>query len=122
MRPGHGQAWLRFGFARAPKGKRLPVREIHGDVATLSVSDLTTLAGAACDEVWLDNSNFLAAEFYRRHQVPGPEYPAYNSTTQSPAMNVQQLPGSRLRPMSHEIGREPDHGGCCNPLLRNRSQ
>ena len=30
------------------------------------------------DEVQVDNSNFLAAQTYHRHQLPGPEYSTYN--------------------------------------------
>lgn len=33
---------------------------------------------AVGDEVSIDNSNFLAAQTYHRHQVPGPDYPVWD--------------------------------------------
>jgi hypothetical protein len=63
----------------AAKGKRLAVRGLVRDVATLGVVDLATLAQIRPgDAVQVDNSNFLAAQTYHRHQVPGPGYPVWN--------------------------------------------
>ena len=33
---------------------------------------------AAGDEIEIDNSNYLAAQTYHRHQVPGPDYPVWD--------------------------------------------
>jgi hypothetical protein len=46
---------------------------------TLGVVDTATLAKIRPgDEVQVDNSNFLAAQTYHRHQIPGPGYPVWN--------------------------------------------
>jgi hypothetical protein len=59
----------------AAAGKRLNLRSITGDSVTLGVNDVATLAKLKPgDEVQVDNSNFLAAQTYHRHQVPGPEF------------------------------------------------
>ncbi len=61
------------------KGKRIALRMLKGDVVTLGVTDLKTVAKIkAGDEVRVDNSNFLAAQTYHRHQVPDASYPVYN--------------------------------------------
>ncbi len=63
----------------AAKGARLTVSRIEGDVAVLGIVDPAVAAKlAAGDEVSLDNSNFLAAQTYHRHQVPGPEFKVWN--------------------------------------------
>lgn len=61
------------------KGKRLPLARIVDDIAVLGVadSDVAKLLGAG-DEVQVDNSNFLAAQTYHRHQVPGPEFKVWD--------------------------------------------
>jgi hypothetical protein len=57
------------------KGKHIGLRDIKGDAVILGLADAAVLAQLKPgDEVQVDNSNFLAAEFYHRHQVPGPEY------------------------------------------------
>jgi hypothetical protein len=63
----------------AAKNKRLPLARIVGDIAVLGVADqdVANLL-AANDEVQIDNSNFLAAQTYHRHQVPGPEYKVWD--------------------------------------------
>lgn len=59
----------------AAAGKSLPLRQIAGDIVVLGVVDPKVLALLkAGDHVQVDNSNFLAAQTYHRHQVPGPEY------------------------------------------------
>lgn len=61
------------------KGQRIALRTLDGDTATLGVVDLSTLAKLKPgDEVRVDNSNFLAAQTYHRHQVPGPDYAVYD--------------------------------------------
>lgn len=60
-------------------GAHIALRTLDGDTATLGVVDLATLAKLKPgDEVRVDNSNFLAAQTYHRHQVPGPDYPVYD--------------------------------------------
>ncbi|CAN7450119.1 hypothetical protein LJR225_003009 [Phenylobacterium sp. LjRoot225] len=63
----------------AAKGARLTVSRIDGDKVILGIVDPAVAARlAAGDEVQLDNSNFLAAQTYHRHQVPGPEFTAWD--------------------------------------------
>ena len=61
------------------KGKTLALRAIKGDMVSLGVVDNATLAKLKPgDDVRIDNSNFLAAQTYHRHQVPGPEYKVWD--------------------------------------------
>ena len=61
------------------KGRRLALRAIIGDSVTLGVVDPKDLALLKPgDAVQVDNSNFLAAQTYHRHQVPGPEYKVWD--------------------------------------------
>ncbi len=61
------------------KGKRLALRSIVGDVVLLGVVDPKTLALLKPgDEVRVDNSNFLAAQTYHRHQVPDASYKVWD--------------------------------------------
>jgi hypothetical protein len=63
----------------AAKGQHLAITRIAGDTVILGVTDQATAARiAAGDEVQVDNSNYLAAQTYHRHQVPGPEFPGYD--------------------------------------------
>jgi hypothetical protein len=63
----------------AAAGKRLNLRSIAGDSVVFGVADNATLAKLAPgDEVQVDNSNFLAAQTYHRHQVPGPEFKVWD--------------------------------------------
>jgi hypothetical protein len=66
----------------AAAGKVLPIRQVSGDVVTLGTPTMG-VGGAdpgvvksikAGDEVQVDNSNFLAVQYYHRHQVPAPDY------------------------------------------------
>ena len=61
-------------------GARLPLAEFHGDLAVLDpAGDYDAAAGIRPgDLVEVDNSNFLAAQTYHRHQVPGREYPVWD--------------------------------------------
>lgn len=61
-------------------GKTLQLTEIARDVVILGPADLEVLAAVECgDAVQVDNSNFLAAQTYHRHQTPpGDEYPVWN--------------------------------------------
>lgn len=59
----------------AAKGARLTLSRIEGDTAVFGIIDPSIAAKLANgDEVQVDNSNFLAAQTYHRHQVPGPEF------------------------------------------------
>ena len=63
----------------AAKGKRLPLTRIVGDVVVLGLADSDAVAQvAAGTQVQVDNSNFLAAETYHRHQVPGPDFKVWD--------------------------------------------
>lgn len=63
----------------AAKGARLTVLHITGDIVILGIVDpLAAAKLAPGDQVRLDNSNFLAAQTYHRHQVPGPEFIGWN--------------------------------------------
>lgn len=59
----------------AAAGKKLALKQIVDDKVILGVVDLKVLAQLKVgDEVVVDNSNFLAAQTYHRHQVPSKEY------------------------------------------------
>ena len=59
----------------AAVGMKISLRQIVGDVVVVGVADPKVLSLiAAGDQVQVDNSNFLAAQTYHRHQVPGPDY------------------------------------------------
>lgn len=63
----------------AAKGQRLMVSRIEGDKVILGIVDPAIAAKLAPgDEVQVDNSNFLAAQTYHRHQVPGPEFKVWD--------------------------------------------
>lgn len=56
-------------------GKNLALREIEGDVVIIGVADPASIGQVKIgDEVQVDNSNFLAAQTYHRHQVPGKDF------------------------------------------------
>ena len=68
-----------FVLSGAAKGKRIALRTINGDTVTLGVVDIATLALIKLgDEVRVDNSNFLAAQTYHRHQVPDASYKVWD--------------------------------------------
>ncbi len=60
----------------ASAGQVLRVASVDGARVILEPGQSSDLA--AGDSVVLDNSNFLAAQTYHRHQVPGPEYPVWD--------------------------------------------
>lgn len=63
----------------AAKGARVALRAVKDDMVTLGVVDWATIAKIRPgDAVRIDNSNFLAAQTYHRHQVPGRDYPVYD--------------------------------------------
>lgn len=62
------------------KGGRIALMGLNGKVVTLGVvSDIALLTKIKPgDEVRIDNSNFLAAQTYHRHQVPDTSYTNYD--------------------------------------------
>ena len=63
----------------AAAGKTLQLLGKSGDKVILGSTDPGVLAQIkAGDEVQVDNSNFLAAQTYHRHQVPGKEYAVWD--------------------------------------------
>jgi hypothetical protein len=60
-------------------GKVVPISRLAGDAVVLGFADPRVLVELKPgDEVMIDNSNFLAAQTYHRHQVPGEEYHVWN--------------------------------------------
>lgn len=60
-------------------GKSIQLLSVEGDKVVLGATDPRVLAQIkAGDEVQVDNSNFLAAQTYHRHQVPGKEYKVWD--------------------------------------------
>ncbi|MGC5224978.1 hypothetical protein ACPW96_20625 [Micromonospora sp. DT81.3] len=63
----------------AATGAVLRLSGVDGDIALVEPGQGELLAALATgDTVALDNSSFLAAQTYHRHQVPGPEYAAWD--------------------------------------------
>lgn len=59
----------------AAKGKTIQLASIKDDKVVFGPVDPAVLAQIKVgDEVFIDNSNFLALQTYHRHQVPGKEY------------------------------------------------
>lgn len=60
-------------------GKTIQLASIKDDKVVFGPVDLSVLAKIKVgDEVYIDNSNFLAVQTYHRHQVPGKEYKAWD--------------------------------------------
>jgi hypothetical protein len=63
----------------AAAGKRLPVQRFEGNVLVFAAGGSGFIGDLkAGDEVTIDNSNYLAAQTYHRHQVPTPDYYTWN--------------------------------------------
>jgi len=63
----------------AAKGRKLPLSHIVGDVLVLGIADSSVAAQLKTgDSVQVDNSNFVAAQTYHRHQVPGSEFKVWD--------------------------------------------
>jgi len=61
------------------KGAKIALRLLKGNIVTLGVTNLKTVAKIKPgDEVRVDNSNFLAAQTFHRHQVPDASYQVYD--------------------------------------------
>lgn len=68
-----------FVLSGEAKGKRIALTALQGPVASLGVVDLATIAKLRPgDQVRVDNSNFLAAQTYHRHQVPDTSFKPYD--------------------------------------------
>jgi hypothetical protein len=65
-------------------GARLGLLAVAGDVATFGPADPALLLELRPgDLVEVDNSGYLAAQSYHRHQVPGPEFPVWDQFRRS---------------------------------------
>lgn len=64
----------------AAAGSRFRLSGLAGGAAILDIgNDLTAVSQLrAGDDVEIDNSNFLAAQTYHRHQVPSPDFPVWD--------------------------------------------
>ncbi|THG29974.1 hypothetical protein [Naasia lichenicola] len=63
----------------ASAGARIVVLRVLDDIAIFGPADAEVLrALRPGDELTVDNSGFLAIQTYHRHQVPGPEYAAWD--------------------------------------------
>ncbi|MGL4565677.1 MAG: hypothetical protein ACRCVD_10315, partial [Halioglobus sp.] len=63
----------------AAQGKELALARVVGNVAVLGITDEATVRSLKPgDKVRVDNSNFLAAQTYHRHQVPGSDFPVWD--------------------------------------------
>ncbi|WP_216368646.1 hypothetical protein [Limnovirga soli] len=81
-----GDLFIKSGAAA---GKKLFVSNISGDKIIFSNSDIKVLAQIKVgDEVLLDNSDFLAAQTYHRHQVPGKEYHVWDQFRDSTGKSI----------------------------------
>lgn len=61
------------------KGEALALKSIDADMVVLGEVDSQIAAALQVgDEVQVDNSYYLAAQTYHRHQVPGPEYEVWD--------------------------------------------
>ena len=62
------------------RGKQLPVGKVMGNTVFIAVNPFgadnsnDVKAVKPGDQVVLDNSDFLAVQYYHRHQVPGPDF------------------------------------------------
>jgi hypothetical protein len=71
-----GDLYIKSGAAA---GKKIFIAKISGDKVVPGIPDPgTEVLLKPGDEVILDNSDFLAAQTYHRHQVPGKEYHAWD--------------------------------------------
>lgn len=68
-----------FVDSGAGKGSRLQLRALQDDIAVFGVVDKDALGKIRPgDQVRVDNRDFLAAQTFHRHQVPGPEFKAWD--------------------------------------------
>ncbi|AEI46903.1 hypothetical protein [Runella slithyformis] len=63
----------------AAAGKTIQLMKAEGDKVVFGPVDPSVLVKIRPgDEVYVDNSNFLASQYYHRHQVPGKEYKVWD--------------------------------------------
>ncbi|CAN5149566.1 hypothetical protein BH11BAC5_BH11BAC5_54410 [soil metagenome] len=94
-----GDLFIKTGDAA---GKKLFIPNISGDKIILGSADAKILAQIKVgDEVVLDNSDFLAAQTYHRHQVPksAQEYPEWNQFRDATGKPVYPQRGMLLGPL-----------------------
>ena len=92
-------------------GKRIGIRQIKGDSVILGFPDLATMARIKPgDKVRIDNSNFLAAQTYHRHQVPGSEFKVWDQFRKSDGTPIYPQRPTLLGPMftANASGSVPD--------------
>jgi hypothetical protein len=81
-------------------GGRLALRAVVGDTVALGVVDPATLAKLKPgDEVQVDNSNFLAAQTYHRHQLPDASYRVWDQFRNADGTPVYPQRRINLGPM-----------------------
>jgi hypothetical protein len=84
----------------AAAGKKLFVSGISADKIILSNSDIKVLAQIKVgNDVMLDNSDFLAAQTYHRHQVPGKEYHVWDQFRDATGKPIYQQRPMLLGPL-----------------------
>ncbi|MFK0402017.1 hypothetical protein ACIQTT_06775 [Microbacterium sp. NPDC090225] len=84
----------------AGAGSVLRLSGVEHDVLTLEPGqDEAAELLAVGDEITLDNSTFLAAQTYHRHQVPGPEYAVWDQFRDDDGEPVYPQRGMLLGPM-----------------------
>lgn len=82
------------------KGKRLALRGLKDDLVTLGVVDFGTLAKLKPgDAVRVDNSNFLAAQTYHRHQVPDRSFHVWDQFRKADGSPIYPQRNIQLGPM-----------------------
>ncbi|MEB2774133.1 PKD domain-containing protein [Algoriphagus sp. D3-2-R+10] len=61
------------------QGKELAIKSIYEDIVVLGQVDPSVSSQLKTgDEIQIDNSNYLAAQTYHRHQVPGDQYTTWD--------------------------------------------
>ncbi len=71
-----GDLFIKTGAAA---GQRISLKGLNGDVVIVGIADPTIIARIKPgDEVVVDNSNFLAAQTYHRHQVPTADFKVWD--------------------------------------------
>ncbi|MEP7107200.1 MAG: PKD domain-containing protein [Ferruginibacter sp.] len=81
-------------------GKKLFLTKIAGDKVILGTADPKVLVELKPgDEVQVDNSNFLAAQTYHRHQVPGKEYKVWDQFRGTDGKPIYPQRGILLGPL-----------------------
>ncbi len=101
-----GSAILVFETGAAA-GQRLPIASITGDKITLGspITSQVLEQVTQGDVVLLDNSDYLAVQTYHRHQVPSPEFSAWNQ--------FRNADGTPIYPQRNVIvGPILAYGGC----------